>query len=110
MICDSKLVRPTSGQMVQVALRAVVLTSLIGDSLDHVWAICEALEGWSLLLQVIVFIFMDAMELEAPNVHKVPVALGVEDGTIVCTHVQEDACKVGDTEYQVYRGEKNRCS
>ena len=53
--------------MVQVALRAVVLTSLIGDSLDHVWAICEALEGWSLLLQVIVFIFMDAMTAPAPK-------------------------------------------
>ena len=40
--------------IVQVALRAIVLTALISDSADRVWAVCEALEGWSLLLQVAV--------------------------------------------------------
>ena len=46
--------------IVQVALRAIVLTTLISDSADRVWAVCEALEGWSLLLQVVVFILMDS--------------------------------------------------
>ena len=53
--------------IVQVALRAIVLTTLISDSADRVWAVCEALEGWSLLLQVVVFIFMDAMTAPAPK-------------------------------------------
>ena len=44
--------------IVQVALRAIVLTTLISDSADRVWAVCEALEGWSLLLQVLVFILV----------------------------------------------------
>lgn len=38
--------------IVQVALRAIVLTTLIFHSADRVWAVCEACEGWSLLLQV----------------------------------------------------------
>lgn len=38
--------------IVQVALRAIVLTTLISHSADRVWAVCEACEGWSLLLQV----------------------------------------------------------
>ena len=38
--------------IVQVALRAIVLTTLISHSADKVWAVCEACEAWSLLLQV----------------------------------------------------------
>ena len=53
--------------MLQVSLRAVSLTSVVFDSYDKSFGIAEAMEAWCLLLQVVVFIFMDAMNAPAPK-------------------------------------------
>ena len=53
--------------MLQVTLRAVSLTSVVVDSYDTAFGTAEAMEAWCLLLQVVVFIFMDAMNAPAPK-------------------------------------------
>jgi len=53
--------------LLQLFVRALILCTVVGDSFDTMLAVRKAIEGFSLLLQCGVFLFMDAQKVTAPK-------------------------------------------
>ena len=53
--------------LLQLLYRAIILCATVGDAADKMYAAVGAVEGFALVLQTFVFIFMDAQKVTAPK-------------------------------------------